>query len=73
MKLKDYKPHTAWNQLSDENKQKVLDIPISGLTYANQLNVSHGFMNMPLSLAYHISREFKTPINEFYNLFNVKL
>lgn len=73
MKLKDYKPKTAWNQLSDENKQKILDIPITGEVHANNLSACRYYTDMPLMLAMTLEHEFKIPMNRFFELFTVKL
>ena len=73
MKLQNFKPLNAWSQLSDENKQRILDISSIGELYANLL-MSHTVSNIPWTMYSPICAEFKIEgAKEFYGLFNIKL
>jgi hypothetical protein len=72
MKLEQFKPQNAWNQLSDENKQRILDTERVGETYANSLCRCQGYTDMPLLLAHQISHVLDLPMNRFFELFETK-
>ena len=72
MKLEQFKPLNAWSQLSDENKQRILNIERVGGVYANELCRVRGYTDMSLLLAHRLSTEFDLPMNRFFELFETK-